>query len=133
MQREGDFLESAEVFGRDAYGTPKAPVLDDMANGRVVLLDIDVQGAAQVRRAVPEACMIFVLPPDEDTLRARLTSRGRDDAIAIERRLAEARTEIEAAQAPGLYDCFVVNDDLDKATQSVLDMVNRHRRQAAEA
>ena len=133
MRTDGAFLESAQVFGRDAYGTPRAPVEAEMVKGRVVLLDIDVQGAAQVRAAMPEACMIFVLPPNEDTLRARLTRRGREDAAAIERRLAEARTEIKAAQVPGLYDCFVVNEDLDDATRQVLETVNRHRHQAADA
>lgn len=123
MRQEGAFLEYAQVFGKDGYGTPREPVEAQLAKGQVVILDIDVQGAAQIRAAMPEACMIFVLPPSDDVLRQRLTNRGRDDAAAIERRLAEARREYEAAQAPGLYDCFVVNADLEQATNDVLAQV----------
>jgi len=123
MRAAGEFLECAQVFGKDGYGTPRAPVESQLAQGRVVLLDIDVQGAAQVREAMPGACMLFVVPPDEDALRQRLTDRGRDTVEAIERRLAEARRELEAAHAPGLYDCFIVNDDLDRATHAALSKI----------
>jgi guanylate kinase len=120
MRAAGEFLEYAEVFGKDCYGTPREPVDSQLGAGRVVLLDIDVQGASQVRAAMPDACMLFVEPPDEETLRQRLTDRGRDTADAIERRLAEARRELDAARAPGLYDRFIVNDDLDRATDVAL-------------
>jgi len=120
MRAADEFLEYAQVFGKDGYGTPREPVESHLAAGRVVLLDIDVQGAAQVRAAMPDACMLFVVPPDEDTLRQRLTDRGRDTAEAIERRLAEARRELATARVPGLYDRFIVNDDLGRATDAAL-------------
>lgn len=131
MCAEGAFLERAEVFGRDGYGTLRAPVEAELSAGRVVLLDIDVQGAAQVRAAMPEACMLFVLPPDEETLRTRLIDRGRDTPEAIERRLAEARRELEAARAPGLYDRFIINDDLDRATDEALQEIASRRTDCA--
>lgn len=131
MQSAGEFLEHAQVFDRDAYGTPRGPVEAHLAAGRVVLLDIDVQGAAQIRASMPGACMIFVLPLSEDVLRQRLTDRGRDTGEAIERRLAEARVELEAAKAPGLYDCFVINDDLDRATEEVLTTIRERLAEVA--
>ena len=131
LQRNGAFLESARVFGRDGYGTLRAPVEAQLDEGKVVLLDIDVQGAAQVRSAMPDACMLFVLPPDESTLRQRLEDRGRDAHEAIERRLAEARRELEAARVPGLYDRFIVNDDLDEATEAALAEIRGRRTQRA--
>lgn len=131
MRSAGEFIEFAQVFERDAYGTPRGPLEAHLAAGRVVLLDIDVQGAAQIRASVPEACMIFVLPLSEDVLRQRLTDRGRDSAEAIERRLAEARVELKAAEAPGLYDCFVTNDDLDRATEEVLTTIRERLAEVA--
>jgi guanylate kinase len=133
MQASGAFLESAQVFGKDGYGTPREPVELQLAAGRVVLLDIDVQGAAQIRESIPDACMLFIAPPDEHTLRQRLTRRGRDSAEAIERRLAEARGELSAARAPGLYDRFIVNDDLDRATDAALSVVEASLQNKARA
>ncbi len=133
MVAQGCFLEHAKVFGRDGYGTPRDAVEAHLEAGRVVLLDIDVQGAAQVRAAMPEACMIFILPPSDEVLRQRLTDRGRDDASAIERRLAEARREYDAAQAPGLYNRFVVNDELDRATHDVLSTIRGHASPAGQS
>lgn len=115
MIDDGAFLEYAQVFGKDSYGTPRAPVEEALHQGRVLFLDIDVQGAQQVRAAMPDAYMIFIEPPSIDELRRRLEARGRDDAEAIERRLAEARLEMERAHASGVYDAFVVNDDLPRA------------------
>lgn len=116
---EGRFLEHAQVFGRSWYGTPREPIEAEIAEGRLVLLDIDVQGATQVRDAMPDAFGIFILPPDEDTLLARLRARGREDEATIERRFAEARHEMETARTCGAYDAFVVNDDLDRAVEEV--------------
>ncbi len=132
MRVAGKFLEYAQVFGKDGYGTPRAPVERQLAQGRVVLLDIDVQGAAQVREAMPDACMLFVVPPDEDTLGQRLADRGRDTPEAIKRRLAEARRELEAARAPGLYDRFIVNDDLERATDAVLSEIHARLQDKAD-
>lgn len=120
---DGRFLEHAEVFGRSRYGTPREPVEKQLADGGLVVLDIDVQGAAQVRESMPEAFGVFVLPPSEDTLLERLRSRAREDEATIERRFAEARHEIETARSSGIYDAFIVNDDLERAVAELIDVV----------
>ncbi|MFA9477316.1 guanylate kinase [Phycisphaerales bacterium AB-hyl4] len=110
----GELLEWAEVFG-NCYGTPRKPVEENLAKGRVVLLEIDVQGAIQVKDNLPEAFAMFVLPPSEEVLLNRLRSRKREDESAIQRRFAKARHEIRTARESGAYDTFLVNDDLEKA------------------
>ena len=120
---EDRFLEHAQVFGRSWYGTPEDPVRAALARGQLVVLDIDVQGAENVRRKVPEALGVFVLPPSEDELLKRLRSRGREDAAAIERRFAESKTEIARARAGRTYDAFVVNDTLPQAIDEVAEIV----------
>lgn len=128
-----EFLEYAQVFGRNWYGTPRAPVDEAVDAGRTVILDIDVHGARQVRARRPEVFGIFIMPPSESELHRRLADRKREDAAAIERRFAEAKREIEAARQPGLYDAFVVNDDLEKAVAAVLELLERRRSGAASA
>ncbi len=123
MIDRGEFLEHAQVFGRNWYGTPRAPIDAALGAGRLVVLDIDVHGARQVRQRMPEVLGIFILPPSEAELHRRLAERGREDAAAIERRFAEARREIEAARSPRLYDAFVVNADLDAAVEEVAGIV----------
>jgi guanylate kinase len=125
---EDRFLEHAQVFGRSWYGTPRGPIDEAIAAGRLAVLDIDVQGAVQVRKAMPDAFGIFILPPDEDTLLARLRGRGREDEATIERRFAEARHEIATSRTCGAYDAFVVNDDLDRTVEEVGRLVARQRR-----
>jgi len=120
---ENRLLEVAQVFGRDWYGTPAEPVDRAVAEGRVAVLDIDVQGAESVREKRPGAFAIFVMPPSEQELLRRLRSRARDDEAAIERRFAEAQREIERARGEGTYDAFVVNDDLAAATDAVERLV----------
>src|SRR5215208_4159672 len=88
-----EFLEYAEVYG-EYYGTPKASVLADLAQGKDVLLEIDVQGALQVRYHYPDSLLIFILPPDEPTLLQRLRDRGRDSAEDIHKRFMAAKREI---------------------------------------
>ena len=127
MRQGGEFLEWAEVFGRHAYGTPRRPVESALGRGELIILDIDVQGARQVRQAMPEAYMIFILPPDESELLRRLQSRGRDDQDAINRRFAEAKHEINQATEVKLYDAFVINDDLGRAVAETCDLVTRRR------
>jgi guanylate kinase len=107
----GEFLEWAVVAGQH-YGTAAAAVRDAVSRGRDVLLDLDTQGAASVRRLVPEAVLIFVLPPGPEALRARLVGRASESPEDLDRRLSLARGEIE--QAP-LYDYLVVNEDLEEA------------------
>lgn len=121
---EDRFLEVAHVFGRTWYGTPEAPVREQLAQGKLVVLDIDVQGAESIRRKIPEMLGIFVLPPSEDELLKRLRARGREDASAIERRFAESKLEIARAQAGKTFDHFVVNDTLPRVTEEVAQLVS---------
>jgi guanylate kinase len=123
----GAFLEHAMVFGRHWYGTPRGPVDRALAAGDLVILAIDVQGALQVRRSMPEALLIFILPPDEAELRRRLAARGRDDPASMERRLAEARREIDIGLHGGAYDARVVNDDLERAIAETCAIVTARR------
>jgi guanylate kinase len=117
------FLEHAMVFGRSSYGTPREPVETSLHAGELVILDIDVQGAEQVHARVPDMLGIFILPPDEDSLLARLRQRGREDEAAIQRRFAEARLEMGRARGNGVYDAFVINDDLGAAIEQVAELV----------
>jgi guanylate kinase len=118
----GELLEWAEVFGKYKYGTPRKPVDEQLAAGKLVILEIDVQGALQVKQKMPEAFMIFVLPPGEQELLRRLRDRGRDSEEAIQRRFEEAKKEIETARRSGAYT-FIVNDDLNKAVDRACDLV----------
>ena len=111
MREAGEFAEWAEVHG-NFYGTAKAPVLAMLAQGRDVLFDIDVQGAAQLRKAFPEAVLVFILPPSLAELERRLRGRGTDAAEVIAKRLANARGEVAAAKD---FDYLVVNGDLERA------------------
>jgi guanylate kinase len=123
MVREDAFLEHAMVFGRSSYGTPRAPVDEALARGELVVLDIDVQGAEVVHARVPDMLGIFILPPSEAVLLERLRRRGREDESAIQRRFAEAVREMDRARANGVYDAFVVNDDLPGAIEQVAELV----------
>ena len=123
----GALLEHAHVFGRYWYGTPREPVQRHLAEGRLVILDIDVQGAVQVRQSMPDALLVFVLPPHDDELLRRLRARGRDDESAIQRRFAEACREIEVARSSGAFDAFIVNDELEQAITETCRLVDRRR------
>jgi len=114
-----DLLESALVHGH-SYGTPAEPVRKAMAQGICVALVIDVQGGLQVRQKVPSALLIFVHVPSLEVLENRLRARGTDDPGSIERRLANARREIDLS---GLYDIQVVNDDLDRAVEELASIL----------
>jgi guanylate kinase len=126
MIEQDELLEHALVFNRDHYGTPRKPVLEAIAQGRLAILDIDVQGGLQVRRSMPEALMVFILPPDDATLLRRLRERGTDRDEVIERRVAEARREIATARDSGVYDAFIVNDqhDLNRTIVELVRIIN---------
>jgi guanylate kinase len=124
---DGDqFLEYAQVYG-DYYATPKLPAMDYMAAGRDVLLEIDVQGAMQVRHHYPDALLIFILPPDEPTLLKRLNDRGRDSAEDIHKRFRAAKREIHMAKGSRAFDYMVINDNLEKAVEEIVKII-RHKR-----
>ncbi len=111
MVEEDKLLEHAEYVAH-SYGTPRQFVLEQMDAGMNVILDIEVQGARQVREKMPEAVMVFIIPPDLETLRQRLIKRGTDSLETIEARLTRARQEYAEAD---FYDYIIVNDDLDRA------------------
>jgi guanylate kinase len=112
------FLEYAQVHG-EYYGTPRHPTLDDLAAGKDVLLDIDVQGALQLRYQYPDSLLIFILPPDEPTLLKRLEGRKSETPDAITRRFRAAKREIHMAKGSRAFDHMVINDDLDRAVSEI--------------
>ena len=122
----GDFLEYAKVFD-EYYATPKRPTLDYLSNGQDVLLEIDVQGAMQVRFQYPDALMIFILPPDEASLLSRLRHRGRDSDEAIEKRFRGAKREIWMAKGSRAFDDMVINDDVDRAVREIGCLVRQKK------
>jgi guanylate kinase len=115
LRAEGRLLEWAEVHG-DLYGTPRDEVERLLSEGREVLLEIDVQGAKQVKTAMPEAVTIFLEPPSWEVLERRLSGRGTEDEPALRRRLETARRELADV---GEFDHRVVNDDLAEAVGEV--------------
>ena len=125
----GNFLEYAPVFD-NLYGTPKDMVLNRLAKGRNVLLDIDVQGGLQVKKAMPEAILIFVLPPSLAELRNRLEGRGTEDPASIEKRLSQAVNEIKLI---GEYDYYLVNDVREDAVNQVRSIMTAEESRVPEA
>ncbi|MBL8759816.1 MAG: guanylate kinase, partial [Phycisphaerae bacterium] len=134
MRKNGEFLETADIYGKK-YGTPRAWVEEQQRRGRLVILEIDVEGAKQVKAKLPEAFSVFILPPTEDVLLQRLRGRKREDAAAIEKRFAAARQEIGVARSCGVYDVFLVNTNLDESIARAVELVKseRARRRAARA
>jgi guanylate kinase len=102
-------------------------VEEQLRRGRLVILEIDVQGAMQVKAKMPEAFAIFILPPSEDVLLGRLRARKRESEEIIQRRFAEARREIATARSSGVYDRFVVNERLEVALAEAVDAVKAER------
>jgi guanylate kinase len=123
MVADGGFLEWAEVHG-NLYGTARAQVEKELADGDDVILEIDVQGAANVRRLGLEAASIFVLPPSFAALRDRLTARGTENAAQLALRLANARQEVLDYQ---YFDYVIVNDDLEQATARLTAAITGER------
>lgn len=123
MLARGEFLESAQVYG-NYYGTSQPWIEAQRRAGRDILLEIDWQGAAQVRRLIPEAIGLYILPPSLDELRRRLTGRGTDSEEVIARRLAAAREDISHALE---FDYLVVNDQFDQALDELLTIVRAAR------
>jgi guanylate kinase len=123
LEEEG-FLEHAEYVGH-LYGTPKAPVERALERGEDVLLEIEVQGALQVKGKIPEAVLIFLLPPSLSELKRRLVFRGTDGPEKIARRLEQAEWEIRNAH---LFDYLVVNDVLEEAVADFLAIITAERR-----
>ena len=127
MLADGEFLEHAEVYG-NFYGTSKEVIARDLHAGRDLLLEIDWQGAAQVRRHFPGCATVFILPPSFGALRTRLAGRGQDSDEVIERRLAAAAHDVAHADA---FDYIIVNDDFDHALQDLVAIARSIRLEAA--
>jgi guanylate kinase len=123
MAARGEFLESAEVYGNH-YGTSEAWIGGEIAGGRDILLEIDWQGAAQVRKAFPDAVTLFILPPSIETLRQRLSNRGQDSQEVIDKRMAAARDDISHAAE---FEYIIVNDDFDQALLDLMAVVRASR------
>jgi len=120
LVEDGAFLEWAEVFGH-RYGTLAGPIADDLEAGRDVILEIDVQGAEAIRRAVQDAVLVFLQPPSEEELARRLRLRRTETEAGLSRRLAGARGEM--AEAPR-FDFIVVNDQVDRAAAEVAAIID---------
>ncbi len=124
MKERGAFLETAEFVGNQ-YGTPAAPVLKAVDQGRFVVLEIEVQGGIQVAQKLPDSIRIFVLPPTRESLMARLEGRKTETEEQLRKRLAEADGEIAAAWESGCYQHFVVNDVLEETVKEVMDIIEK--------
>ena len=125
----GNFLEHATVFD-NFYGTPKDMVISRLERGRNVILDIDVQGSLQVKKAMPDAVLIFILPPSMAELRQRLEGRGTETAEKIAKRFGQALNEIRLL---GEYDYLIVNDDLDTAVATARSIMAAEAARVPEA
>lgn len=125
MIGHGAFLEHAQVFD-NFYGTSQEWVESELKAGRDVILEIDWQGAQQVRRLMPDAVSVFIAPPSIEALRSRLTQRGQDSEDIIERRMRDARNEMSHY---GEYDYLIINDNFDSALEELRSIVlaRRHR------
>jgi guanylate kinase len=121
MVASGELLEWAQVFGHRS-GTPARPVEEALSSGRDAILEIDVQGADQVRKEAPRAVLVFLAPPSMDELERRLRTRGTEDEVKIARRLAKAGEEMDQQ---GWFDHVVVNDDAERASAEVAAILER--------
>ena len=126
MIEKGLFLEHAEVFGNH-YGTTEAIVRESLDQGFDTVLEIDWQGARQVRKRFPKAVSVFILPPDKETLSQRLTSRGQDSQIIIQRRMNKAIVEMSHYAE---YDYLVINDKFDQALIDLRTIIASYRLRA---
>lgn len=120
MLQAGDFLEWAVVHGRARYGTPRGPVLEALAVGRKALLEIDLQGARQVRQQMPEALFVFLAPPSWDELVRRLVGRGTESEEERQVRLKTARQELAAQEE---FDVTIVNDNVQRASEELVSLM----------
>jgi guanylate kinase len=118
LRESGKLLEWAEVYGH-LYGTPLEPIEEAVRRGRVIILEIDIQGCVQVRRMLPTARTFFILPPSSEEQRRRIEGRRTDPSTTIRERLAKADGEIRFAIESGCYDEFIVNDDLDQTVTTI--------------
>ena len=120
----GEMLEHA-IFNGNYYGTPKSAIEQKLSEGKDIILDIEIQGAKNVKSIMPEAVLVYLLPPSIDELKQRLVGRNTEDAETIAGRLHTARLELN--EAPELYDYFIVNDLVDNAAIKIKDIIEGER------
>lgn len=123
MIAEGAFLETAQVYS-NMYGTPKAPVFENLEKGNDVLLEVDIHGAKSIKTKYPDAVCIFIMTPDFETLENRLRSRGTESESAINTRLNAARHELGKYE---MFDYIVFNDEIDKAVERVVEIIDAEK------
>lgn len=123
MINSGEFLEWA-TFCKNSYGTPKGPVNDMLNMGKDVILEIEIQGAMQVKKNMPECVLMFIAPPSFEELESRLKGRGTESDEVIKLRIETATKELKVAKE---YDYIVVNDNIDKATDDILSVIKAER------
>ena len=123
MEQAGELVESAVVHGRNHYGTPRSPVEEALREHKMALLEIDLQGARQVRATMPEAFFVFLAPPSWDELVRRLVGRGTEDEEERNRRLETAKVEMAAE---GEFDVTIVNDDVRRAAEELVSLMRSH-------
>jgi len=126
MKDKGEFLETAGIYGKK-YGTPRAWTLEQLRRGRLVILEIDVEGAKQVKQQIPSAFSIFVLPPNEKALLDRLQSRKREDQASIMKRFSAAQSEIDNARKCNVYDLFITNEQKEPSIAQAISAVEKRR------
>jgi guanylate kinase len=127
------FLEHAEVFGCHRYGTLRKQVDEVLVAGRIILLDIDVQGGMQIRDNMEESVRIFILPPSDEELLRRLEARGREDQDSIQRRFREAQQEIKLSQQSGAYEYFITNDNLELSVAETIAIIKNSQNKTASS
>lgn len=120
----GEMLEHA-VFSGNYYGTPKSAVEEKLLNGKDVILDIEIQGAKNVKRMLPEAVLVYILPPNIEELKKRLIGRNTEDEESLAKRLHTAYSELH--EAPDMYDYFIVNDTVENAAVKIKDIIEGER------
>jgi guanylate kinase len=123
MVDDGEFIEYAIVFG-NMYGTSRQHIQDQLLKGKDVILEIDWQGARQIRKLMPECRSIFIVPPSTSALRERLTSRGKDDEEVINKRMHEAISEMSHYVE---FDYLIINDDFDEAKDNLASIIKGNR------
>ena len=129
MVAAGELLEHANYLG-NWYGTPRKPVEEALAAGQTIIMEIDVQGGAQVAQRMPESIRVFVLPPTMETLQARLAGRHTETEALQRKRIAEADGEIAFARSRGYYPHFITNDILENSVQGVLNIIEQEKKDA---
>lgn len=121
--RQGEFLEHARVYGGRYYGTPAKPVMDALAAGRTVILEIEIEGTLQVVKRLPQAIAIYILAPTPEDQKGRLEGRRKDSAEAMRERLSKADGEIRWAQECGAYRYFLVNETVEGTVDEMIRIV----------